>query len=250
MRRVLVTCGRRSESATALVAALNAAGVTAVRKLNLARQPGANSLVVNWGTIVLPPWEANGAKVLNLVLAVNKWEELKTLFAGGIPTIPFIKPWDTYAGGVAFSTDVWLPRSLHHHGASDLRRLRAGRAFLTRRLTFTKEFRVHVFEGKSIRVGRKAPRPGATVHPWIRSYATGWDILYDTAAVQGMRSGWREIAKRAVAALDYDFGAVDLAIEAETNRAVVLEVNSAPGLDTPATAQAYARHIAAVARGD
>jgi len=78
------------------------------------------------------------------------------------------------------------------------------------------EYRVHIFQGRSIRISRKdygedkvwkAVKPG--------------DV--DLRAV-------RSAAKAAVAALGLDFGAVDVLCSAEHDQAWVLEVNSAPGL--------------------
>ncbi len=106
---------------------------------------------------------------------------------------------------------------------------------------------MHVFNGKSVRAGMKSPRPGfANPHPWIRSSNSGWDINYDAEAQKHVAQRHRDLAKKAVAALGYDFGAVDLGLVEGPDRPrslVVLEVNSAPGLSNPNTADAYARHI-------
>ncbi len=106
------------------------------------------------------------------------------------------------------------------------------------------EFRVHVFAGKSIARAEKVPANSldATQPPPTcmrrRSRRFGWRLRHGCEMPQAVR----DIAKRAVAACGYDFGAVDVLW---TGRyPVVLEVNRAPGLDT-ATTSAY---IAALER--
>ena len=141
----------------------------------------------------------------------------------------------------------WLGRTNKHSGGKDLVRwLRRARIsdFYVKKLDLVKEFRVHIFDGKSIRMGLKVPRVNVTPHPWIRSFRQGWNIDYGTACQEARIRGLRKAAKRAVKALGYAFGAVDIGITAD-NKIYVLEVNTAPGLQNKATAQAYARHIVA-----
>lgn len=75
------------------------------------------------------------------------------------------------------------------------------------------EYRVHIFNGKSIRISRKDFQE---------------DGDYITRKPEGRRRHIRSAAKQAVAAVGLDFGAVD--VLADDERAVVLEVNAAPGL--------------------
>lgn len=80
-----------------------------------------------------------------------------------------------------------------------------------------REYRVHVFQGRSIRISRKDYAEDKT---WT-SVKPG-DIPLRTV---------RDAAKQAVAALGLDFGAVDVLAVGENNEQVyVLEVNAAPGL--------------------
>lgn len=76
-----------------------------------------------------------------------------------------------------------------------------------------KEFRVHIFLGKSIRISEKA-------HTEFHKYTT----IKPTQHTRHIRNA----AKQAIAATGLDFGAVD--ILADESNAWVLEVNSAPGL--------------------
>lgn len=81
-----------------------------------------------------------------------------------------------------------------------------------------REYRVHIFKGKSIRISQKLPGgTGSTAHG-----------NYTTIKPTGYYKHVRKAAKQAVAALDLDFGAVD--VLATDDRCWVLEVNAAPGL--------------------
>lgn len=139
----------------------------------------------------------------------------------------------------AVPAETWLPRRNNHVGGNDLLAGDAGNAgahldadYFSKKENIVEEYRIHMFKGKSIRAGRKVQqrtRPdGRTApHQWIRSFDAGWNIVYDgfqsTAAM-------RDIAKRAVAALELDFAAVDLGKKADGSF-IVLEVNRAPGIE-------------------
>lgn len=80
-----------------------------------------------------------------------------------------------------------------------------------------REYRVHIFKGKSIRISEKD---------------FDSDGKYTTKKPGNIHlRNIREAAKNAVQALDLDFGAVDILARGENNREVfVLEVNASPGL--------------------
>lgn len=81
-----------------------------------------------------------------------------------------------------------------------------------------KEYRVHVFKGRSIRISEKRfGEKGLT--------STG---NYITVKPSGQIKHVRRAAKKAVEAVGLDFGAVD--VLADDENCWVLEVNSAPGL--------------------
>lgn len=172
--------------------------------------------------------------VMNGTPVGSKAGELRRLIAAGIPA-PDMR---TQPPPEA-EADTWLPRSSHHTGGVDLLRGVDRPDFWTRRLQLDDEFRVHIVDGHSICVGRKV-RSGEAAHVWVRSRLAGWTLSFDEearAASEGRAI--RRWAKAAVAALGYDFGAVDVGIDNEGHTRV-LEVNSAPGLS-----EYTARHYAA-----
>jgi hypothetical protein len=101
------------------------------------------------------------------------------------------------------------------------------------------EWRLHVFDGKVIARGLKiCTGPQWRKQP-VRNRNNGWTMRHDVDPPKGLR----RVARRAVEACGYDFGAVDLLVlrdapELTADDVVVLEVNSAPGVDR-STATAY-----------
>ena len=94
------------------------------------------------------------------------------------------------------------------------------------------EWRIHSFAGKSIARGKKIYEGEDVQPPIVRSRRRGWRMAHDITPPNGLRPA----AKAAVAALGYDFGAVDLVRTADGS-VYVLEVNKQPGLDGYTAAQ-------------
>ncbi len=185
------------------------------------------ALVVCWGHSVHVPL----TNPLNPKLVGNKLRELEKLQEAKV-RIP------------KFSTtkvENWLVRTLKHKAGSDLiQNLDLGDYYTEKIENIEHEFRVHIFKNKSIRTGIKRPKENA--HPWIKSLAHAWYLDYGTFCQDNITKRVRNEAKKAVKALGYDFGAVDIAL-LENKKVIVFEVNSAPGLAIDNTSLAYARHI-------
>ncbi len=131
------------------------------------------------------------------------------------------------------SAERWLARMNDHVGGADLLNTPQRPDYFSRFEDIAEEYRVHSFDGRSIRAGRKIHRlefvnnPNNIPHPWIRSYDGGWSISYDNFE---STPSMRELARSATEALGLDFGAVDIGRKADGSL-LVLEVNRAPGLD-------------------
>lgn len=102
------------------------------------------------------------------------------------------------------------------------------------------EYRVHVAGGEVIFVQQKRRRlenEQTEDQKLIRNYDNGWVFCpVDVADVAG---DVRDIAVAAVAAVGLDFGAVDLVVSRNDNLPYVLEINTAPGIESPQLTDAY-----------
>lgn len=206
--------------------------VSRIRPTALAAVPATDPAIAIWATaqdlaedFVEIEWAGRNPVTLRGV------QELVTAF-GNLSTV-LNRPLPTAAPR---DTGEWVGRMFSHVGGDDLLAPPATPDYFSRKLTFTQEYRVHSFDGRSIRAGRKVLRdgysttPGAGLLPassWIRSLDGGWRINYD-----GFESTrvMRELAASAVNALGLNFGAVDLG-QLANGTFVVLEVNRAPGLE-------------------
>lgn len=135
---------------------------------------------------------------------------------------------------------LWLARRSTHMEADDLlAELQTG-DFYVQYVPTIREHRVHIFNGQSIRVQMKVPRI-ENPHPRFRSWASGWKLVAGEQYTAQVPRGAREMAKQAVAAMGYVFGAVDIGVK-EDGTPIVWEVNSQPGIEGVTVTQ-YANAI-------
>lgn len=234
-----VYCDRKSTSAMLLCETLGASRIRAFDGLHFygrssrRLKPSAGDTILCWGTS-LPDLE--GIRIINGGFHGNKLDEIITLSGRNI-AVPRVTTTAPARNGLS---GEWLPRRLHHAGGGDFIHPPVAPAFWTRKLPIVEEFRIHSFNGRSIRAGMKVKRDGyeETAHPWVRAFDTGWRVKYDGFQ---STSAMRSLAHKAVRTLGLTFGAVDLGRTAE-GLLYVLEVNRAPGIEDNSV-EAYARHI-------
>lgn len=105
------------------------------------------------------------------------------------------------------------------------------------------EYRVHVgTANKIIAVQRKARRretPDSEVNWMIRNHSNGFVFVRNNVEAP---ASVLDVAKRALEASGLDFGAVDVVFHERENRAYVLEINTAPGLEG-STVEDYANYF-------
>lgn len=252
MAKVYVYCPRRSTSAFDLAEALGAERLRRFDGLDFWNKgkrfsPAEDSVIVCWGTS-LP--ELDGIRVLNNMEApLNKYQEWEKLVLARIPSPKMTKS-DGFHGVAAYKRSGYVGRTFNHTGGLDILEKTEAPDYFTFKEIFTQEYRIHSFNGKSIRAGKKIPREGFTpveteadwkpglLHPWVRSYDGGWKISYETFA---STADMRMLAHKAVKALGLTFGAVDMA-QRPDGSLVVLEVNTAPGIEGN-TLNTYVRAI-------
>lgn len=214
---ITIWCKRRSLGAAAIIAKLQEMGHSAQLQVGGRCPSGA----IKWG-----------------VHGGNKYQELVKLAAAGVP-VP--------AHSLTRDGADWLARKFRHRSGNDLVRGRWSRSrgadYYVQLVTTTREFRVHVYGGKCIRVAMKVPSGEGSAHPMFRTHRLGWKLVSKPEYTRLVPRGMRALAKKAVAALEYGFGAVDVAVK-EDGGMVVFEVNSGPGVEG-GTIVAYARAIVA-----
>jgi glutathione synthase/RimK-type ligase-like ATP-grasp enzyme len=91
----------------------------------------------------------------------------------------------------------------------------------------TFECRIHVYNRSVIDAQIKKKERGAEANTLIRNHQTGW--VYCREGYEPTEE-CKDLAIKAVAALELDFGAVDLIYNQHYNQYYILEVNTAPGL--------------------
>lgn len=120
----------------------------------------------------------------------------------------------------------------------------------------TEEWRVHVFNGRSIARGKKILTHPDEVwrHAPVRNIGNGWTFDFTATPPKGLR----RTAKAAIGAVEYPHGAVDIlqvvandptAPEGPTNEFYVLECNRIPALTCPYTREAWVEAIRRYVRG-
>lgn len=109
------------------------------------------------------------------------------------------------------------------------------------------EYRIHVVRGQVIDMQRKGLRAefqnNQNVNWKIRNLANGFVFSRDIATGRPVPQIVKDVGVASVAALGLDFGAADVIYQRQSNRAYVLEVNTAPGLEGQ-TVTSYANALA------
>lgn len=254
MTKFLIYRGDRlSESAFALRDSLREAGVAAnVNSLGQTRS--YRRRVINWGT-TYPNLQGRG-RTLNLpgnvADSINKLVALTKLKEEGVSVPAF----STHIDNLTRTDSIVLARTvLRGSGGDGIVVLRqdddpVDAPLYVQYVPKIAEFRIHVVAGKAIFAQQKRKKNGVEQdknQKLIRNFDNGWvfcpvDVTHCTlnhVVVQAIAS---------VAALGLDFGAVDVIVGKDT-KAYVLEVNTAPGLESPQLKAAYANAFKELADG-
>lgn len=195
-----------------------------------------NDLVVNWGSSTCDLGHVSD-RVLNVPLQVSRATNKLTAFKLMELYKVSIVPW-THLRGVA---QVWaddgntivVRNKLTGHSGDGIiiieKNQEVPQAPLYTKYVFkTKEFRVHVANGKVIDTQQKIRDPDREPINWkVRSHENGFIYVRNNVSVDVYRD---DLSIAAISALGLDFGAVDI-IQDKHGVYYVLEVNTAPGLE-------------------
>lgn len=184
----------------------------------------------------------------SILSASSKLRALRTLKANGV-SVPKLWIHDEAIRYGIQSENLILGRRFHHTGGTDIEIIDLKKQELSPSDYFTeyikphREWRVHVFSGEILFAQKKFFGEGKPegIQGIVRSYANGWRF-HRLKDLNNLPSNVKNSAISAVSALGLTFGAVDVIShgrDGDKRLATVLEVNTAPGLDTEANLESY-----------
>lgn len=237
----LIYTDATSTTGKALLAALKEEGVKIEGGTNGPNKKDLG-ILIRWGAAKLvgkPIKVINNAK--SIQLASNKLESLKVLADNDIRVPKVYAP-----NKVEAENFPVLGRKVHHIAGNDIvlclqkrdipEATKLGCTYFTQYIPKTKEYRVHVFDGQVIKTSeKKLTDPSLNKDPWIWNYDEGYTYM---VVKEKPLPTVRASAIAAVECLGLTFGAVDV-IVGDDGKAYVLEVNTAPGLQTDTSLSAY-----------
>lgn len=254
MDNYLLYCAESSVTGKALLDALKEQNV---KISGGTRGPGDNqvSVLIRWGA---PAKVARKPKkVLNRADAIsaasNKREALELMRKAGIKVPTIYKDPLNIKQGEQPVTYPLLGRKDKHVGANDIilclqardieRAKATGCTHFSKYVPTKAEYRVHVFGDNIIKVSQKIlTEPDQALQPWIRNLGAGYTFRQPETRLSGAARG---MAIDAVSSLGLTFGAVDIII-GDDDQPYILEVNTAPGLQTDTSLEAYTEQFKAV----
>lgn len=239
-----------SEGASALAEALPA---KRIRHENSKFIGGAHKVVINWGSSELPV-QVQRSRVINpadrIAICSNKLRFFQ--YVGDRCSVP---EWTTEkVVAIRWLTEkhtICARQVLNGHSAQGLvimtndPRTHVDAPLYVKYIPKKDEYRVHVVRGNVIDIQKKvlqrafAEEHGDDINWKVRNLANGF--IYQRENIQTPVVVSQE-AINAIAAVQLDFGAVDIVFNNKQNRAYVLEINSAPGIQGT-TVQNYANAL-------
>lgn len=224
--------------------------VAQVLQIDFGQTPPSScpKILIRWGSSINLPYTPR--KEINsqaaVLLAADKLSSLQTLIQKKI-SVPelFLLNED-----VTIDKFPILARTRTHQQGTDIilclqktdieRAIRLGRSYGLRYIPTAREYRIHVFNGKSIKVSQKIWTDTTKVYkPWVRNHLNGHTFRIPETPLDETS---RALAKAAVKALKLDFGAVDLIVD-DKGESFILEVNTGPGL-VRSGIKKYCTHLA------
>jgi hypothetical protein len=216
---------------------------------------------IAWGARVYPTPQADSINI-NCIKRKDSREQLEALDNAGLIVPEWTNDLETAKQWVRDGIKVWGRRWFHTRGNDVI-----GSGYKYRIKTKTEswnptwlkrewwvqvipnnlivnEWRIHIFQGRSIGRGLKVQTGDAVRVQPVRNRDNGWTLVHNVDPSPYVRNA----AAVAVKAVGYNFGAVDL-FELADNQCVILEVNSAPALGSDYTFGIYHNAISKLAAG-
>lgn len=197
-----------------------------------------HNFIIRWGSTARIPLKPGRIinKLANVALTADKLQASRTLANAGVTTPEIF----TTAQANELKGYIKLPalgRRIHHTQGRDIilclqaidvrRAINRGESdYFIIYIPTKREFRIHVFNNKIIRVNQKLLRDGGIWVPFIRNFENGYVFGLPK---KPLLPDQEQLAIKAVSTLGLDFGAVDLVVS-DDDKSYVLEVNTAPAL--------------------
>lgn len=206
-----------------------------------------DTTVVNWGNSSVN-LRGHRIRVINkpeaVRIASNKLLTFQRLKQYGVPTVEWTTNKLDAARWVDEDTVVYARHQLSASSGKGIEIVGAddmmpNAPLYTKGFNKSHEYRVHVFRGKVIDFTKKRRRDGTDNNPWIKNHSNGWVFCRDGVALPNKVKLASVLAQQA---LGLDFGAIDILYRERDDRACILEVNTAPGLEGT-TLQKYTEEI-------
>lgn len=222
-----------------------ALGVKRIRKNNSKFKGNADKIVINWGCSTVSP-EVAKCKVVNtpeaVALAADKLKFFKTIEEHNNETFDIVNipdvtdSFEEAQRWLDCGVDVVERHVLNGNSGEGIKIKGRGDVIedcplYTTYIKKKSEWRIHVCDGEVVDVQRKARDrsvPDDQVNWKVRNHSNGF--IFARNEGEEAPEEVLEQALKAVEVIGLDFGAVDVIYNQSFNRAVVLEVNTAPGL--------------------
>jgi glutathione synthase/RimK-type ligase-like ATP-grasp enzyme len=188
----------------------------------------SDDTIINWGDGQCPLTQVlNNPEAIRL--ASNKREAFARLQAGGVPVPAFA----TSIASVQWEGLTVVRHKLTGHSGEGIELADASKLppapLYVQYVKKQHEFRVHVVGKSIIAIQRKARDKDNPNPNWqVRNHANGFIFVREGFTAPQAVS---DQAIRAIEALGLDFGAVDIIWNEKQQQSLVLEVNTAPGLE-------------------
>ena len=233
-----------SESARNVRDALD---ITMIRRLRSRYRQLRNHVIINWGCTDTP---YNEVRMINRPTAVHNCSN-KVRFFEMMNRTQVTPPYATSLAGARSMIEaghkvVCRTQVAAHSGAGIVIAERndqlVNAPLYTQYIPKTAEYRIHVMGGRIIDKQRKIRNPNVPDNQvdWqVRSHLRGFIFSRNTPNWPGIQA-CEAAALRAMQSSGLDFGGVDVVYNERSNRAYVLEINTAPGLEG-STTENYAR---------
>lgn len=192
--------------------------------------------VINWGAsrIIDAPEQWGCGVWINQVSAIGKASNKLTAFQCLKNADVSIPKFATSAEDLSWDGNVVVRHKLTGHSGEGIEIYDHGQELpeaplYVEYIPKKHEYRVHIIKEKIIAVQRKA-RDKSNPNPnWqVRNHDNGFVFVRQNV---NPPEDVLEVSRRAIAALGLDFGAVDVIWNNKQQKAYVLEVNTAPGLE-------------------